>query len=75
METQFKTGSIKPFLIQIFREKFNEYLSYEKFAEHNGITVSEAKYLVKQGRKYHDREVRRQKEIAKFKAKQLKKGD
>ena len=65
METQFKTGSIKPFLIQIFREKFNEYLSYEKFAEHNEITVSEAKYLVNAGRKYHDQQAKQYKKISK----------
>ena len=37
-------------LIQIYRDWFNNYISLEVFAEHNGLTVQQAEQLVSLGR-------------------------
>jgi hypothetical protein len=45
---------MKKHLINFYLDRINNYLTVEKIAEHNGLTVTEAKALIKAGRKYHE---------------------
>ena len=37
-----------------FLDYFNNYLTVEKFAEHNNITETDANTIIEMGRKYHE---------------------
>jgi len=41
-------------LADLFLDYFNNYLTIEKFAEHNEMEVADAKILLDLGRKYHE---------------------
>jgi hypothetical protein len=38
----------------MFLDYFNNYLSYEQFAEHNNLEESDAIILIEMGRRYHE---------------------
>ena len=40
-----------------FLDYFNNYLTIEKYAEHNGISTADANKLIDAGRKYHEKHV------------------
>ena len=46
------------FLRAAFLDFFNNYLTVEKYAEHNGISTADAKKLIDAGRKYHEQHVK-----------------
>ena len=41
-----------------FLDFLNNYLTIEKYAEHNGISTADAKKLIGAGHKYHDKYVK-----------------
>ena len=41
-----------------FLDFFNNYMTFEKYAEHNGISTADAKKLIDAGRKYHENHVK-----------------
>ena len=41
-----------------FLDYFNNYLTIEKYAEHNGISIEDATNLIDAGRKYHEHHVK-----------------
>lgn len=45
---------IKITLADLFLDYFNNYLTVEKFAEHNELDVDDAKAIIELGRKYHE---------------------
>lgn len=45
---------MKEKLIKIYLEWRNDFLTIDYFAEHYGITKTEAKQLIKMGKKYHN---------------------
>jgi hypothetical protein len=38
-----------------FLDYFNNYLTVEKFAEHNNITEGDAQIIINMGKKYHEK--------------------
>ena len=40
-----------------FLDFFNNYLTIEKYAEHNEISTADAKKLIDAGRKYHEQAI------------------
>ena len=46
------------YLQSIFLDWFNNYLTYEKFAEHYQISITRAKELIKEARTIHERLVK-----------------
>lgn len=48
---------IKSHLRDVFLDRFNNYLTDEKFAEHYGLTLEEAQLVIKAGRLLHERYV------------------
>ena len=42
------------YFITAFLDYFNNYLTIEKYAEHNEISTADAKKLIDAGRKYHE---------------------
>ena len=45
------------FLMAAFLDFFNNYLTIEKYAEHNEISIEDATNLIDAGRKYHEHHV------------------
>ena len=43
-------------LAAMFRDYFNDYLTVERFAEHNDLTLAEAGKLIKLGREISERQ-------------------
>ena len=41
-----------------FLDYFNNYLTIEKYAEHNEISTADAKKLIDAGRKHHEKHVK-----------------
>ena len=41
-----------------FLDFFNNYMTIEKYAEHNGISTADANNLIDAGRKYHEQRVK-----------------
>jgi hypothetical protein len=46
------THNIRKILRDLYLDQLNDYLTIEKYAEHNQILVSDAKTLLDLGRKY-----------------------
>jgi len=44
-------------LRDFYLDWFNNYLTVEKMAEHNGITVTDAQILIDLGRTYHEKRI------------------
>ena len=42
---------------EAFLDYFNNYVTIEKYAEHNGISTADAKILIDAGRKYHEQNI------------------
>lgn len=45
---------MKVFLMEYYLDYVNNYLTVEKFAEDNGITKTEAKTIIRIGKKYNN---------------------
>lgn len=45
---------MKTALADLYLDYFNNYLTVEKFAEHNGMEVADAKALLEIGRRYQE---------------------
>ena len=41
-------------LVSYYLDFFNNYMTVEKFAEHNGITVDQANQVIKLGKEIHE---------------------
>ena len=46
------------FFVAAFLDFFNNYLTIEKYAEHNEISIEDATKLIDAGRKYHEHHVK-----------------
>ena len=56
METLNMT--VNQFFRAAFLDFFNNYLTIEKYAERNEISIEDAKKLIDAGRKYHEQHVK-----------------
>lgn len=57
-EYQSFTVTADKYLQSIFLDWFNNYLTYEKFAEHYQISITRAEELIKEARTIHERLVK-----------------
>ena len=57
---QYQSFTVKAdkYLQSIFLDWFNNYLTYEKFAEHYEISITRAEELIKEARTIHERLVK-----------------
>ena len=46
------------YFINAYLDFFNNYLTIEKYAEHNEISTADAQELIDAGRKYHEKHVK-----------------
>ena len=56
-----------------YLDYFNNYLTIEKYAEHNGISTADAKKLIDAGRKYHEKHVKLCRALKELKESEAKK--
>lgn len=54
---------MKDTLVAFYLDWVNNYLTIEKMAEHNQLTENETTQLIEMGRKYHEENVERIKQI------------
>ena len=58
--------TLKQTLINYFFEYFNDYLTVEKFAEDKGISITDAKTIIRLGKKYHNELCKLHNELSKL---------
>lgn len=47
--------TLKQTIREFFLDYINNYLTIEQFAEDNGISITDAKTIIRLGKKYHDK--------------------